>query len=87
MLRRRLDNGKTKFDEIVQYVHDTAKELGGSCRLHVTGHSLRGALAAIFALYASAVPGCASKERLVKLLTFAAQYTGGTSFAKAFQHQ
>ena len=55
--------------------------------MHVTGHSLRGALAAIFALYASAVPGCASKERLVKLLTFAAQYTGGTSFAKAFQHQ
>jgi pimeloyl-ACP methyl ester carboxylesterase len=87
LLRRRMDNGKTKFDEIVQCVHEIANELGGSCQLHVTGHSLGGALATIFALYASAVPACASKERPVKLFTFASPYTGGTSFAKAFQQQ
>jgi pimeloyl-ACP methyl ester carboxylesterase len=87
LLRRRLDNGRTKFDEIARSVHDIASELGSNCRVHVTGHSLGGALATIFALYASADPRFASKERPIKLFSFASPYTGGTSFAKAFRHQ
>jgi hypothetical protein len=87
LLRRRLDNGKTKFDEIAQCVQDIASELGGNCRVHVTGHSLGAALATIFAFYASADPRFASKERPIKLFSFASPYTSGTSFAKAFRYQ
>jgi hypothetical protein len=87
LFRRRLDNGKTKFDEIAQCVHDTANELGGNCQVHFTGHSLGGSLATIFALYASADPRFASKEQPIKVFTFASPYTGGTLFAKAFRHQ
>jgi pimeloyl-ACP methyl ester carboxylesterase len=87
LLRRRLDNGKTKFDEIAHSVQEIANELGGNCRVHVTGHSLGAALATIFALYASADTRFASKESPIKLFSFASPYTGGTSFAKAFRHQ
>ena len=87
LMRRRLDNGRTKFDKIAQCIHENANELGGNCRVHVTGHSLGGALATIFAFYASADPRFASKERPIKLSTFASPYSGGTSFAKVFQHQ
>jgi hypothetical protein len=86
--RRRLDNGRTKeFDESAHCVHEPANELGGKCQVHFTGHSLGSSLATIFALYASADPRFASKERPVKVFTLASPYTGGTLFAKAFRHQ
>jgi hypothetical protein len=87
LLRKRLDNGKNKFDEIAQSVHDTANQLGGNCQVFLTGHSLGGSLATIFGFYASADPRFASKEYPTKVFTFASPYTGGRSFAKAFRHQ
>eukprot|EP00816_Leptocylindrus_hargravesii_P006831 CAMPEP_0196815034 /NCGR_PEP_ID=MMETSP1362-20130617/47458_1 /TAXON_ID=163516 /ORGANISM="Leptocylindrus danicus, Strain CCMP1856" /LENGTH=480 /DNA_ID=CAMNT_0042191867 /DNA_START=19 /DNA_END=1458 /DNA_ORIENTATION=+ len=87
---KRRDNNKSKYDEIVEKICEIGKEKfsdqGGDLTVVVTGHSLGGALATIFGLYASA------DERLphsspVRLFTYASPYVAGQAFANAFRHQ
>jgi len=88
LLTERDDTGLTKFDEIVNRVDEFGKEMGeGGYSLFVTGHSMGGALAAIFGFYASADGRFAQKGNPVRIFTFASAIPGRVSFAKAFQHQ
>lgn len=86
LLRKRLDNGSTKYDEIANKAHEFGKELGDKYRLVLTGHSLGGALSTIFGFYASCDDRF-TKHGPVKIFSYASPRPGGTSFARAFYHQ
>jgi len=82
------DTGRTKFDEVADRAYEYGEELGeGGFSLYVTGHSMGGALAAMFGFNASLDRRFAQKGNPVRLFTFAAAIPGRISFAKAFQYQ
>mmetsp|Transcript_18627 Transcript_18627/g.34512 ORF Transcript_18627/g.34512 Transcript_18627/m.34512 type:complete len:431 (+) Transcript_18627:126-1418(+) len=88
LLTERDDTGLTKFDEIANRVDEFGNEMGeGGYSLFVTGHSMGGALAAIFGFYASTDRRFAQKDNPVRIFTFASAIPGRVSFAKAFQRQ
>ena len=60
--------------------------LGESYRVMISGHSLGGALSAIFGLYTSTDPRMI-RQGLVIVHTFAAPMVGCHAFADAFRHQ
>jgi hypothetical protein len=55
------------------------------CRLHVTGHSLGGAIATLFGFYAATDPTI-TKDGPVMLYTFASPRLGGRSFQEVFKY-
>ncbi|CAB9515543.1 Lipase class 3 family protein [Seminavis robusta] len=91
LLRKRLDNQRSKYDEIADVVCELgSKEIGpGEFKLMVVGHSLGGALASIFGFYASADSRFTGGESRppVDVYTFAAPWCGGMSYFRAFRHQ
>eukprot|EP00584_Thalassiosira_punctigera_P024561 CAMPEP_0172549460 /NCGR_PEP_ID=MMETSP1067-20121228/18545_1 /TAXON_ID=265564 ORGANISM="Thalassiosira punctigera, Strain Tpunct2005C2" /NCGR_SAMPLE_ID=MMETSP1067 /ASSEMBLY_ACC=CAM_ASM_000444 /LENGTH=670 /DNA_ID=CAMNT_0013336851 /DNA_START=190 /DNA_END=2202 /DNA_ORIENTATION=+ len=88
LLTKRDDSGKTKIDEIAERVHKYGEEIGkGGYSIYVTGHSMGGALATIFGLYASTQDRFTQGGNPVRVVTFASAIPGRISFAKAFQRQ
>lgn len=89
LCKPRLDNGRSKFDEIADKVHEYGEEIAGpeGYTLVTTGHSLGGALATLFGFYASNDDRFTNYGNAVRVFTFGSPIFGRISFAKAFQHQ
>lgn len=86
LFRVRKDTDTTKYDEIVSKVIYYRNLIGDDVKIRVTGHSLGGALATIFSLYAS------TDDRLtangaIETVTFGSPHVGGYKFADAVRHQ
>ena len=87
LLNPRADNGRNKYDEIADKVHEYGRELGGEdYQLEVTGHSLGGVLATLFGFYAS-TDARFNRHHRVEVRTFGSPIPGKVSFAAAFRHQ
>mmetsp|Transcript_24548 Transcript_24548/g.38016 ORF Transcript_24548/g.38016 Transcript_24548/m.38016 type:complete len:504 (-) Transcript_24548:290-1801(-) len=84
----RKDTHRTKYNEISDRAHEYGKEFGEEVySLHVTGHSMGGSLAALFAFYASSDSRFAQQGNPVHAYSFCPSIPGRISFARAFQHQ
>jgi len=84
----RKDTHRTKYNEIADRVHEYGKELSEEgYSLHITGHSMGGSLAALFAFYASTDSRFAQQGNPVHVFSFGSSIPGRISFASAFQHQ
>ena len=82
LLRKRKDTRMSKMDEIFEKVQQIGNELApdGDYELCITGHSLGGALATLFAFY------CGARHEHVRIYTFASPRVGGEAFLYAYQH-
>jgi len=86
LLRPRADNGRSKYDEIADRVHEYGREMAEDFRLEVTGHSLGGVLATLFGFYAS-TDARFNRHHRVQVRTFGSPVPGKVSFATAFRRQ
>jgi len=86
LLRPRADNGRSKYDEIADKVHEYGRRLGEDFQLEATGHSLGGVLATLFGFYASTDERF-NRHHRVEVRTFGSPIPGKVSFAAAFRHQ
>ena len=86
LLRPRVDNGRSKYDEIADKVYEYGRALGENFQLEATGHSLGGVLATLFGFYASA-DARFNRHHKVRVRTFGSPIPGKVSFARAFRHQ
>jgi hypothetical protein len=88
LFRKRKDTLKTKWQEIADRCHEYGKEIApDGYSLHVTGHSMGGALASMFGFFASTDKRFAQQDNPIRVYTFNAAIAGCISFARAFQHQ
>ena len=83
----RLDTDKSKYNEIAEKTLEYGREFGDEgFTLCVSGHSLGGALAAMFGFMASTDKRFTQKTA-VRVFSFASPIPGKISYSKAFQHQ
>ena len=88
LFHRRVDTGRSKYDEIADKALEYGLEFGeGGFTLCATGHSLGGALASMFGFFASTDERFANNKNAVRVFSFASPIPGKISYAKAFQHQ
>jgi hypothetical protein len=87
LFRVRKDTNTTKYDEIVSKLMHYSTLIGEGVKIRVTGHSLGGALATIFSLYASTDDRFTANGSAIETVTFGAPHVGGYKFADAVRHQ